>query len=76
MSKAICFNCEHELVGVEKSMEDILKFGLPLFCCVECGADFPDNGTKEFKIRMKLIKEKIKSLRGSEHKQQIKGVKK
>ncbi len=53
MSKARCFNCEKEIDGFGKTMEEIAKDGLPFFCSVNCGEQFPDNDTPEFKKIMK-----------------------
>ena len=53
MTKARCFNCHIGLPVVGKSLEELIKIKLPIFCCTECSLKFPDNGTDKFNDKIK-----------------------
>lgn len=53
--KAKCFECGEELIGVGKSMEDLIEIRFPVFCCQVCADSFPDNGTNEFENKLKEL---------------------
>ncbi len=52
MPQAICFNCEIDLLGVGKPIEELIKDRFPVFCCQACADTFPDNGTIEFERKL------------------------
>ena len=52
MSEATCFNCG-KVLGVGKPMEELLEDRFPVFCCVLCSTEFPDNHTPEFEQKLK-----------------------
>ena len=56
MSDVICFNCETPLPLVGKSMMELIKEKFPVFCCLSCSYEFPDNHTKEFDDRLTKLK--------------------
>ena len=58
MTNVRCFECERELI-MGTTMEGLLLNGLPVFCSVNCSRKFPIYGTKEFKERMKALKEEF-----------------
>lgn len=50
MTIARCFNCEVRL-PVGKPLEELIKERFPIFCCIECSLQFPNNGSPEFENR-------------------------
>ncbi len=60
MTKAICFNCKKNIPTM-KTMEDLLISGLPIFCCIKCSLEFPDNHTKEFNSRLEDLRKRCQN---------------
>ena len=54
-----CFECG-EVLQSEITMEKLISLGLPIFCSIKCSNKFPNNGTKEFKRRLKQLEKEGK----------------
>lgn len=67
MSEATCFNCG-KILGVGKSMEELLKIRLPVFCGLNCSTTFPDNHTPEFEVKLIELKEKLTQMANNQKK--------
>ena len=55
MTKAKCFHCGREL-PIGKTMEELLKIEMPVFCSNECADYFAEPDTKEFKDCIRVMK--------------------